>query len=464
MSKNKEEMKIFDKYFENLPYPTFIIDRVGLFKQANQIALQKLGYNKDEIVGYSLQDVPFLTETSREKTFNRLKRRKEGEKIPPYELKFKKKEGGEYFAEVAVGVIGDDVFEGEIVVCRDVTEKKKTKRELKESEEKYRTLVETSFAGIVITDFDRNLLFVNDTFAEMLDYEKEKLEGKKIEDISLERPDILKKRAENRKKGKKSDYESKFIKKNGEVIDVIVNGSSFKDAEGEYIGTMAVITDITKRKKTQKRLQFLNTLLRHDMKNIFQNIQKDLEKLKDKSEENEKQKGFVKKIFQRTQGGIDLLEKINILIKAQEEKKRPVDIAKAIEDAVDSIEEKVRDKDVVMQCPSKGCLVEGGPLLREVFYNILENAAHHSGGDIIKISGEIRYKKIKCTVEDDGKGIHEDEKNLIFQKGYTTDKENSSGLGMFLVKILLDTYNGTIEVKDSDLGGTRFDIMLNKVH
>lgn len=101
-------------------------------------------------------------------------------------------------------------------------------------------------------------------------------------------------------------------------------------------------------------------------------------------------------------------------------------------------------------------------LIKEVFTNLITNSIKHSEGDKIRISCEDSSDEAICRIEDDGKGIPDDKKQKIFKKGYTTDTAGGSGLGMFLVKTLIESYGGSIEVKDSELGGARFDIYLNK--
>ncbi|MFW6375837.1 MAG: sensor histidine kinase, partial [Thermoplasmatota archaeon] len=68
---------------------------------------------------------------------------------------------------------------------------------------------------------------------------------------------------------------------------------------------------------------------------------------------------------------------------------------------------------------------------------------------------------LKIIFEDDGEGIPKDVKELVFDKNYKGSKSKGSGLGLFLVKRIVDTYGGEITVKDSHMGGARFDIRLN---
>lgn len=132
---------------------------------------------------------------------------------------------------------------------------KSAEKALRESEERYRGLVETSFAGISIADLDENLIFVNDRFAEMLGYHKDELQGKHLNHISPpDQHDLYRKETEKRKKGIKSSYEGKLIKRNGDTIHVRVYANPLRDAHGEIIGTTGVITDITDLKKAQREI------------------------------------------------------------------------------------------------------------------------------------------------------------------------------------------------------------------
>ncbi len=85
-----------------------------------------------------------------------------------------------------------------------------------------------------------------------------------------------------------------------------------------------------------------------------------------------------------------------------------------------------------------------------------------NGKAIVKVDTEEKEQKIKVIVEDDGKGINEEDKEKIFEKGYKTAESGGSGLGLYLVKEIAETYGGSVEVKDSNLGGARFEVQLKK--
>ena len=135
-----------------------------------------------------------------------------------------------------------------------------------------------------------------------------------------------------------------------------------------------------------------------------------------------------------------------------------------MEDIQTELKSKLSDKTIELkiELPKEKCQIIGGPLLKDAISNIVENSIQHSKATTIKISCKHQKQKIICIIEDDGKGIPDEKKEEIFDKGYTTDKERGTGLGLYLVKMILKKYLGNIEVKDSELGGARFDIHLQK--
>ncbi|HAF30027.1 MAG TPA: hypothetical protein DCG75_13385 [Bacteroidales bacterium] len=138
----------------------------------------------------------------------------------------------------------------------NITEKKKAEKTLKESEEKYRTLMESMSEVIMMVDNDDRVQYVNKKFTETLGYTSEEIIGEIGYQKLLDPKDheIIIRENEKRKKNHLSQYELSFIAKNGDKIDFLVSGSPVKDAQGKTIGSMGAMTDITERKKIAKEL------------------------------------------------------------------------------------------------------------------------------------------------------------------------------------------------------------------
>ncbi|MFO8109202.1 MAG: PAS domain S-box protein [Thermoplasmata archaeon] len=497
----------------------------------------------------------------------------------------------------------------------DITDRKKAEKALKESEERYRGLVETSFAGISITDFDERLTFVNDRFAEMLGYEKEELLGKNLDDVSPEdQHEVYRTETKKRQRGMVSSYESRLKKKDGGMIYVKIYANPLRDPEGEFMGTLGVVTDISDLKaaqtavkkseetlkklydassvvegmddieelydraveiakiilnfdacsilleeqgrlmvkastekellekilvpldrwiagkvylenqskliydlreedcakpldsrlksglyipigdvgvfqahsyekncydkkdleiaelfvshvkeavnriKTEERQSTLHSLLRHDIKNKAHIIQGYLELIGEYELSDEAER-FIDKALKANRDSVNLIDKVGLLIKVNEETVDRVDIALEIREAADSMSKyaESKDMDILLDCSMDTCMVKAGPLVKEIFYNMIENAVRHSEGGTVKISLKKEDDKAICTIEDDGKGIPEDKRSSVFERGFTTG--GGTGLGLFLVKVLIEGYGGSIELLDSRRGGAKFDVV-----
>ncbi len=218
-----------------------------------------------------------------------------------------------------------------------------------------------------------------------------------------------------------------------------------------------------KWKRARERKEFLNTLLRHDLRNKAQTVLGYLE-LMDELDLPEEGDEYLDKARKGIDDSVDLIEKVRTLGEVEDEEISEVSVEDAIRNAVDGVSHAADDKgvEIEMVFPIEESKVKGGSLLDRVFSNIIENAVQYSGGSQVRVRARSTEEEIICTIEDDGKGIADENKSKIFDKGYTVAEERGTGLGMFLVKTLLEIYGGDIEVNDSELGGARFDVHLKK--
>ncbi|OKY77839.1 MAG: Sensory domain [Candidatus Methanohalarchaeum thermophilum] len=157
---------------------------------------------------------------------------------------------------------------------------------------------------------------------------------------------------------------------------------------------------------------------------------------------------------------LDLVEKVRVSSKSSFEEKKiaPNELKEIIQEAIkenerDNVSIKLAETD--LSTP-----VRAGSLLKDVISNKIDNAIRHGSADLIKVK-IIEDKEITIIVEDNGKGIPDSKKDKIFDKKYTETRK-SAGLGLYLSKLIINSYNGKIEVKDSELGGARFEIYLKK--
>jgi PAS domain S-box-containing protein len=153
-------------------------------------------------------------------------------------------------------------------VLRDRVKSRQAEEALRESEEKYRRIIETSNEGSWEVDAGARTTFVNKRMAEMLGYIPEEMLGKKSFDFQAEEDrEGLKQVLKLRQQGLSASYETKFQRKDGSICWVLANAVPIFDKNGKFIRSFGMVTDITERKKAELALQetrdYLNNLINY---------------------------------------------------------------------------------------------------------------------------------------------------------------------------------------------------------
>ena len=251
-SKMEEALKTSeDKYrklFEAEMDAIFLIDiEDGQIIEANPAASAIYGYSHDELL--KLKNTDLSAEP--EKTYSAMKQKQSLVPIRNH----RKKDGTVFSVELSAGFTIFNSKNVQIVTARDITERIEMQKALKESESKYKTLVENSLDGILIIR-DNKILFANLTLCRMLDYNDSELYT--IPSVNIIHPDDRHKAfdiAEKRKSGDFSTFNEIFrmLTKNGEIKECDTSSTLI-----EYDGSWAsffTVHDITESKRMQNALK-----------------------------------------------------------------------------------------------------------------------------------------------------------------------------------------------------------------
>ncbi len=132
----------------------------------------------------------------------------------------------------------------------DITERRRAEEELRKSEEKFRRIVETAGEGFILMNEDLVIVDVNDAYCKMLGYSREELIGKTPLDLATDefRQYMLTNR-DSILAMEYREFEGSSVAKSGRVVPILVHGSTLRDDQGNVIGNMAFITDMTEHKK-----------------------------------------------------------------------------------------------------------------------------------------------------------------------------------------------------------------------
>jgi PAS domain S-box-containing protein len=154
-------------------------------------------------------------------------------------------------------------------VGRDVTEFKEVQESLEKCEQRFRYLLETMSAGFSQVDENLVLTYANLKLCEMLGYEREELLGRPaVSLLDKKNKKILVEQFRKRKEGKIGPYEIIWKKKNGKDLSVLLSATPQFDERGVFRGSHAVITDITRLKKTEQALKDREEALRRNKKEL----------------------------------------------------------------------------------------------------------------------------------------------------------------------------------------------------
>ncbi len=258
-TKLKEKLEEYRRFYENAEDMFFILDSKGKFVDVNPRFAKMLGYTKEEVLGRSARSFVKKEdfETAREKFKNVLC----GERVR-YKSRVVAKNGKEYVMEIAMWPIFKD---GKIVgaegIIRDITDREKLEKKLRESEELFRTLAEKAPTGVYLAKSGR-FIYVNPMVENITGFRREEL--LKMNPFDLVHPDyleIVKRRYLKRERGEDvpERYEFKIVTKNGEEKWIDVQAARVTvDGEPAVLGNFI---DITERKKAEEKQRRINNLL-----------------------------------------------------------------------------------------------------------------------------------------------------------------------------------------------------------
>jgi PAS domain S-box-containing protein len=192
---------------------------------------------------------------------------------------------------------------GMVELTLDITQRKRAEEELRASESRYRHLVEAMNEGLGFADQNYNFTFVNQKFCDMLGYcQDEVIDRKFIEFIHGDYQELMKDQMIRRRRGEDERFELAWTTKDGDKVYTIASPKGFFDVQGNFTGSLVVLTDITVRRQLEEALQKAQLKAKRKMEKLVEKRTAELtranEQLQHEIEERKRTAKHVRRLSQ----------------------------------------------------------------------------------------------------------------------------------------------------------------------
>lgn len=351
--------------------------------------------------------------------------------------------------------------EGEIirglVVSHDVTKEKKFEEELEKRAEHSEGMAQATIEAVEDYAIFRlgpegYIDSWNSGAENIKGYEEDEILGEHFSKFYTEEDrenNVPEENLEKARKNGKAHDKGWRVRKDGTRFWAEVTISAIRDDEGELLGFTKVTKDMTERQQREEemraKIQEFSKMATHDLRNSL-NTAKGYVSLGIETGEEED----LRKAEQALENLEDLVDDLQILTMSEEDiNKQKVSLEKAFEQACDTViggDLKYEVEDAELRA--------GRSSLLRLLGNLIKNSIEHNKGRVKIRAGPLSGGGF--YYEDTGTGLNEVEKEKAMEKGFST-AENGEGLGLYIVGKISKLQGWSIEIKDSEEGGARFE-------
>jgi PAS domain S-box-containing protein len=389
-----------------------------------------------------------------------------------------------------------------LTVEEDVTEKKRAVEALRESEERYRSLYKNTPAMLHSIDRDGRILSVSENWLSVLGYRAVEVLGRRLTDFMTEEskryafevglPEFF-------DAGLCRDVSYQFVKSNGEVLDVLVSAISESGPYGELDRSLAVVFDVTERKRAEEGMREAHDELHkayeslekaqskaissaklaavgrltagvsHEILNPLNIITLRLYMLINNADVSHKVLTDLRTLEEQANRITKIAQDLLSFSRQRTPERIELDLNDTVRRTVELVGHDLRLQDIAVQME----LAEGLPhvladqnQLQQVVLNLVTNARDvmPDGGQLI-LSTQVAYtnesKFVEFRVEDTGAGIPEEDLDKLFDPFFTTKPEGQgTGLGLSICQGIVGAHGGSIRVENVSGGGAVFIVRL----
>ena len=485
----REEKKKFSLAFQTVPSVLVIASLMdGRYMEVNEAFERVMGYRRDEVLGRSSLDFNIWNPENRVRVLWMLAR---GEKVRNLELGFRNKAGAEVIALYSAEVIEIGGERCLLSLVNDITDRKKAEEKLRRSEKRYRHLYNETPVMLHSIDREKRLLSVSNYWLESLGYSRDEVLGRTSTDFHTEASRRYAEEVvypEFFRTGMCKDVPYQLVKKNGEVMDVLLSATAERDDKGEIVRSLAVMIDVTERKRAQEEIEKLNVALTtraaelenanremeafsysvsHDLRTPLTVISGYCQVIREfcAAQLSEQCLGFIQEIQDGAGRMNELIDTLLSLcgLARQELHREMIDLSGIAHQVAAELTLTALERRVSFQI-ANGISVNGdAKLLRVVLENLLGNAWKYTANcdEAIIEFGQVDIDgKAACFVRDNGAGFDmaaADKLFMPFQRLHADSHYQGHGIGLATVQRIINLHRGRIwSAEQAGKGGTLY--------
>jgi PAS domain S-box-containing protein len=346
---------------------------------------------------------------------------------------------------------------------------------------------ENANVGIHWVGPDAVIRRVNQAELDMLGYDRAEVLGRSIADFHAD-ADVIAEILDRLRRGEQlRQFPARLVRKDGAIRDVLISSSVYWDA-GQFVHTRCITVDVTDHLRNEQELraaqdeleetarrkdEFLATLA-HELRNPLAPVRNSLEILRRSREKP----GLVDQALSTMERQMTHLERlVDDLIDISrinrgwlELRKSPVELASVVFQAVETVRPMAERKghELTVTLPTQPVFLEADPVrMTQIVTNLLTNAVKYTpdGGRIV-VHGAVEPDRLALSVRDNGIGIPVEMLPRVFEMFTQIHRREEAsrgglGIGLSLVKRLVEMHDGTIEASSDGLGaGSTFTLRL----
>ena len=382
-----------------------------------------------------------------------------------------------------IPIISKGIYKGHFWTYKNITLKKRYNQIIELEKEKYSNIIANMNLGLLEVNTKKEIIMCNNSFSKMSGYSIKELSGKLLKDFfGFENQNILLKPQINKfKTDGFNSNEIEIINKNGEIKNWLMSSAPNYNLKGELIGSIGVYLDITQLKllenqktkilssleKSNEELKEYAHIVSHDLKSPLRSISAltawiKMDNLEHFDEDSLQNFEDIDITLDKMESLIsDVLKFSSLDSKVDEEQE--VDLDVLVKEVIHML---YIPLNITIDVNDTLPIIRGDKIkFQQLFQNLIGNAIKFNDKEngYIQINVEEQKSFYKFTIKDNGIGIEKKNFDKIFKIFQSLKKsENSSGIGLSIVKKIVDIYNGEIWLESELNKGTTFHFTLKK--